>query len=43
VLAVHQPQDKGQDHTDDNARHNREIDVDVPALDHDVAGQPAEA
>jgi hypothetical protein len=34
VLAVQQPQDERQDHTDDNARHNREIDVNVPALDH---------
>ena len=41
-LTVQQPEDEPQDHTDDEARHDREMKAEVPALDHDVAGQPTE-
>src|SRR5271166_5345615 len=41
-LSVQQPKDQRHDGTDHEARRDREIEAEVSALDHDVAGQPTE-
>jgi hypothetical protein len=41
--AVQQPEKERQDDANDQACHEREIEVEVPALDHDIPGQPTQA
>src|SRR5271155_4831403 len=40
--SVQQPKNQRHDDTDDEARHDREIEAEVSPLDHDVARQPTE-
>src|SRR6516225_7830578 len=40
--SVQEPQDQRHDQADAKARYDREIEAEISALDHDVAGQPTE-
>src|SRR5271157_2767701 len=40
--SVQEPQDQRHNQADDEARHDREIEPEISALDYDVAGQPTE-
>src|SRR6516162_4052829 len=40
--SVQEPQDQRHDQADAKARYDREIEAEISALDHDVAGEPTE-